>query len=382
MAYTITNLLPKVLKYGLKNLRENAIFSKYINTDYSPQPSEKFRTVDVVVPTVMSAAGDVTAGTHPTQTATPSTVAIGLTNWKEVGFKLDAKTINEMDTKSFIAGQAGEALRQVTNAVDDSIITLRSTLYNFAGLAANTPDALGDITECNRRLDDSLAPDDPGTRTLVLSSRVNESLMSVTGLVQADAIGNAATMITGKMGQRMGFNIEKNQRLRTVQTPAVGTSNGAYLVDQADHAAGDTTVNIDTGTGTITAGSYFTVAGDSTTYRCAALVTPGGADSTLTYTPAAVVAWADDAAITEQAQAYIGGIAFHRDWVSLASRPVALTQNYPGVVIATEVDPISGLVLQLKNEYLGHWQEGWSWSILWGAAVTRVECGCVLLSAT
>lgn len=78
---------------------------------------------------------------------------------------------------------------------------------------------------------------------------------------------------------------------------AVGLAGvSGYLVNDASHAAGASTLTVDTGTRDLKKGQKFTVAGDATVYT---LTADSGASATsLAFTPAGVEALADDAVIT------------------------------------------------------------------------------------
>tara|TARA_Y100000310_G_scaffold255696_1_gene263230 strand:- start:8636 stop:10039 length:1404 start_codon:yes stop_codon:yes gene_type:complete len=87
-------------------------------------------------------------------------------------------------------------------------------------------------------------------------------------------------------------------QVSTLEEKTWGTTNaavGTVVVNQADVAVGDTSVTIDgTDAAALTVGDSFTVAGDTQAY----IVTVDTSATNVTFSPAAKVAWADDAAIT------------------------------------------------------------------------------------
>jgi len=200
-------------------------------------------------------------------------------------------------------------------------------------------------------------------RSLVVNSDVEANFLQLSAFTAAYSSGETAPIIEGTLGRKFGFNIASDQNLDGVDCDE-GAQDGAYAVNSATVAVGDTSVVVKTGTGDIHEGALFTVAGDTQVYVVSALNT-GGA-GTLYFQPPAQVAWADSAAITFIADHDLGGIAFHKSFLSLVTRKVALSQDWGNVRLDAVTDPVSGLTLILKTEYKD-WIEYFNWALLWGA---------------
>jgi hypothetical protein len=373
------NLLPKLVKYGMPILQEALPLCRNVNSDVKLDFSAKGKTVDYEVPPLEDDATDVVVGTPGTDSETPTTVPLSLDFWKEKTFNLDADQVQQFDAEGFLSGRAKTKLQAAARAVEDSIRDRIVDVWNFAGLAAATPDAITDINETTKIMDLALCP--PEGRAYALSSVVKEKFMNLDAFTSAEKIGHNRTMIEGDIGRRLGFDFALAHRLNGYKIDD-GTQNDGYLVNDpgAANAIGNKTCVVDTGTGTILAGTVFKVAGDVQQGYVITSDYAGGA-GTIAFEPGMKVAWGNNAVISIQADHYVGGLAFTRDWLGMASRPVALP---PGAhaIVAQEIDPVSGLVLQLKKEYTGHWRMNYSWSILWGVKQMRGEYACRLLSLT
>ena len=99
-----------------------------------------------------------------------------------------------------------------------------------------------------------------------------------------------------------GFTVEKEFSDLSFSGTLSGTTGaGQALVNDASVTIGQTTIDLDDTslTGTIVAGDSFTVAGDTQIYTCLTTGTASGnAISALAFTPAAEVAWANNAVVT------------------------------------------------------------------------------------
>jgi hypothetical protein len=106
--------------------------------------------------------------------------------------------------------------------------------------------------------------------------------------------------------------------------------------------------------------------------------TAAGNAISISFTPAAKVAWADDAVVTFIEDYTIGAVAMHRQAVAFASRR---TDNvYPGgSMISNMFDATSGLALGLEitRQYK---RTNVEFSCLWGSTMARPEAFVKLIS--
>ena len=130
---------------------------------------------------------------------------------------------------------------------------------------------------------------------------------------------------------------------------------------------GATEIPYDGGSGAYVVGDIVTFAGHTQTY----VVRKVAAGSFEIY-PGLSVAVTDNTAITKLGDHKVN-LAFHRDAVIFATRPLAAQNMTPGQTsILSTVDPVSGLALRLEVSRQFK-QVNWSFDVLYGAEVLRPE---------
>lgn len=372
MANTFTEIVDSIFGRGLMALRENAIMSRLVNTDYSADAANQGDTINVPIPSAM-AVSDVTPGQTPPAggDAAPSTVAIQLNRWRKTDMHVTDKEAREIVTGARDL-QLSEAMKALVNDVDQYLTALYSGVYGFAGTAGTTPFAsdLSAATEARKVLGQQLAPSEP--RYIVLNPDAEANALLIRAVQDASFRANQENALrTGRIGQLLGFDWFMNQNIDSHTKGAVGTS----LINSASVAVGDSSVGMDGFTTKPSVGDVFTVAGDSQTYVVSSATDLATGASTVGFSPAAKVAWADNAAVTFKAS-HAANLAFHRDAFALATRPLAAADGFTGGnEIRTGVDPISGLslTLEVSREYN---RTKYQWSILYGAKLVRPELAC------
>ena len=369
MSNTLTSVIPTIFAQGLMALREQAVMARLVNTDFSREVSQQGNSVDVPIPSAITAQS-VTAANTPPSTAdiAPTSASIALSQWKEAPFQLSDKEMAEA-VQGVVPSQVTEAIRSLANVVDSYVLGFYTKIYGYQGTAGTTPfAAVGDATGARKILSNQIAPLDE--RRMVVDPDAEAAALALGAFLDASASGDANVVINGNIGRKLGFDWFMDQNIPTHTLGAAGT----WLVDQTDVATGDTGIHCDGATTTASVGDVFTVAGDTQTYT---IVTSGALSTTdvdITFQPAAKVAWANNAAITWKAT-HVVNLAFNKDCFALATRPLAPAPEGTGVITMSEVDPVSGLTLRLEitREYK---RTRWAFDILYGAQCVRPELGC------
>lgn len=392
MANTLIDIMPKILAPALETLRENAITAQLVNNDYSGEAAKKGAVIDVPVPSAMVAQDVVPAATSQNvQDLQIDTVPIKLNNWKEVGFALTDKDVDEIMSGA-VNMQIQEAARTIANEIDKSILNLYKTVYNFTGTPGTTPMSGGTLTDvikartllnkANARLTD---------RRVLLNPEAEGAALGLPAFQQYLQAGTDETIRKGMIGEKLGMLWGMNQNLdymsHTAGTIAVSgslTTNGApqsvATADASDPQRHNPktvhTISIDNAVdgGTVKVGDIFTVAGDAQTYRVVADNTVASNAVVVAFEPAPKVAWADGSAVTFKAS-HATNLVFHRDAFALAVRPFMMDPYNSEVSAAqslTMVDPVSGIPLRLtiKGE---HYRTRYSLDCLWGVGAVRPE---------
>ncbi len=359
MANDILKIMPKILATGLEVLRSRVLMTRLVNIDYSTEAKKKGQTVDVPISQARTVSDVTPAPTPPApEDTTIEYVQIPLNNWKKADFGLTDADLQKIAAKEFfIPKQMEEAFEALARAINQSVFNEYKGIYGFTGTPGTTPFAsdVSAATSARKVLNQQRAFKYP--RFGVLDWDAEANALALPQFSDAEKVGSNDVKIQGEIGRKFGIDWVADD---DVPTHTAGTASG-YLVNQSDHEVGDTTVQIDTGSGTILEGDIFTVAGDSQTY-----VVKSYASNIITYTPAAKTAFANNAALTFK-DSHVVNIVAHRDAFALAMRQpdAGLKEVYNEQNAFTMADPVSGLVfrLELIRQYK---QLMWEVDAMWG----------------
>jgi len=370
MANNVNALLRTLQGRALLVLRENAVAVKTVDRQFVGV-ARKGKTIDYHV-SVAQTASPVTPG--PTEPAnvdvTPTVVPLDVDQhyWTHFNVTDQERTQLNVD-ENFVPGQMAQAIKALANAVDASVTAKFKEFGYSAGTAGTTPFASEAALKtawqkgARKILNANAAP--LGDRVVTMDVDAEAELASLDMITDADRRGDTLGITEAFIGRKLGANWVMDQNVVT------HTSSGStgYLVNQADVAVGDSSVTIDTGSGTLTVGDSFTVAGDTQTYS----VTSGGTTS-ISFAPKAKVAWADNAAITVNGTNRVVNAAYHPLAIGLAT---AQFENEPDGLahISQIVDPVTNISFRLEM-VRGHYQSRYKLDALWGTDVVQPELGC------
>lgn len=264
---------------------------------------------------------------------------------------------------------------------------------NYVGTPGTTPSSFLTYAQAGAALDWQTAPRD-GNRAAVLTPTAMAAL--------ADAqkgLFHAASQIEdgfeeGAIERMTGFDFVMDQSLPTI-THGAGAS---YQTNTPTFTSGSTTLAVDTGTGALSAGQQFTIAGVNEVnpdtkastgalkvFTVASAYAGGNGNITLSqpiYTSGAYqnvsAAPPDNTALTlvgSASTAYPRNLAFHRDAVVLATADLEVPKGVDMAYRAT----MDGLSLRFVRQYTVS-DDQWTgrFDILCGVKVVRPEWGAVV----
>jgi hypothetical protein len=368
MANTLTEVIPKLLAEGLLALRQQAVMPRLVNRAYDTMAGQKGSTIDVPIPSAIAIQSVSPAATPPsTADVAPTSVSISLDNWYEAPFYLTDKDVQEaMD--GVIPMQASEAVKAIANQIDGDILALYKSVYGWAGSEGTTPFGtdLATYLEARKVMADQLAPMDP--RFVVLDPAAEANALGLRAFQDASFRGDAAGIINGQIGQKLGSLWVMDQN---VPTHTAGTAAGA-TTDATGYAVGVKEITLaSAGTGTILAGDIITFAGDTQTYA----VITGDADvsdgGTVTFEPGLKVQIAASATAITLKSTHTVNLLFHRDAFALAMRPFSGVDPMGLGHFQSAIDPVSGLVLRLEISR-EHKRTRFSYDVLYGVEPVRL----------
>lgn len=365
---TTTYVIPQLLAQGLLALRQMAVMPRYVNRAYEATAGEKGSSIDVPVPSAITAQAVSPSYIAPDDTGVaPTSVNIPLSQWYEAPFFLNDKEMLEVQSGT-IPMQATEAVKALANNVDNAILALYKDIYGYAGVAGTTPFGadLSEFLEARKVLNNQLAPTDP--RFVALSPDAEANALGLRAFQDAAFRGDRDGILNGQIGFKLGSTwfMDQNVPSHTAGTGSAGTVTGT---------AGSNTLTLNAaGTGTLVVGDVFTIAGDTQTYVTATADGDISSGSTaLTVYPA--LKTSPSGAVFTIKATHVVNLAFHRDAFAFASRPFAGADPMGLGVFQSAVDPISGLTLRLEvsRQYK---RTRFAYDILYGVKTVRRELAC------
>jgi len=378
VANTLTAVIPKLLAQGLLALRQQAIMPRLVNRSYDTMAAERGSTIDVPIPSAITATAVTPAQVPPAQVDfTPTSVPVVMNMWYEAPFTLNDREIMEtMD--GVIPMQASEAIKALANTIDSDIISKYKSFYGTVGTSGTTPFAtsLTEYTQARTVLNRQLAP--INDRRVVLNPDAEGNALLLRAFQDASFGGGTGVIQQGQIGYKVGADWWMDQNLGNHAQAEAGTP---LIDDAAAYAIGVKTIHVDGLTTKPEAGDKFRIAGDATIYTVVSSTALVGTDSDITFEPGLVVA--KPAVDANEVLTFLGNYAinlvFHRDAIAFATRPlrdISFADNL--VAMESAVDPVSGLTLRLEITR-EHRRWKFSYDALWGAATVRKELGCVIL---
>ena len=369
---TLSVVIPQLLAQGLQALRQMAIMPNYVNRGYESLAGDKGSTIDVPIPSAITAQQVSPSYVPPDDTGVvPTKVSIALDQWWEAPFFLSDKDLIEA-MNGIIPMQASEAVKSLANKVDADILALYKQTFSASGTPGVTPFGTdtSEFLRADQLINDTLTPADP--RFVVMNSRAKANALGLRAFQDTSYRGDTQGIIKGQIGEKLGavWFMDQNVPSHTAGVwTGVGTTTGT-------NAAGATTVNLTGGTGSILAGDIFTIAGDEQQYVC---VTPTGTAPTtaMTIQPPLKKAASSTEVITVlgASDTYRVNMLFHRDAFALATRPFSGADPMGLGTYMSAVDPISGLTLRLEVSRQ-HKRTRFAYDILYGVKCVRPEFAC------
>jgi hypothetical protein len=362
---TLTAVVPQLLAQGLLALRQMAVMPRYVNRAYEATAGEKGSSIDVPIPSAITAVEVAPSYVAPDDAGvSPTSVNIPLSEWYEAPFFLNDKEMLEVQSGT-IPMQATEAVKALANNVDNAILGLYTAVYGYAGVAGVTPFSadLSEFLDARKTLNNQLAPTDP--RFVAIDPDAEANALGLRAFQDAAFRGDRDGILNGQIGFKLGSTwfMDQNMPTHTVGNWSAGTASGT---------AGSNTVTINAGTGAFVVGDVLLFAGDTQTY---AVQTVTGTAPTTSITVFPVLQTSPStAAITRKASHQVN-LAFHRDAFAFASRPFAGADPMGLGVFQSAVDPVSGLTLRLEvsRQYK---RTRFAYDILYGVKCIRPELAC------
>lgn len=367
MANTFTALAPTLFSAAKKVANEPFGAVSAIDTRFDNKGVAKGDTVKIdVAPT--RAASDFTpaATTSSGSDATGTSIDVSITKSRKVSWHLTGEQIRSLDNATirpdWVEQLMMQGMRTLRNEAEvDAIAAIRKGGSRAYGTAGTTPFAsdLSLLTNLRKILHDNGAP--LADLQYVANTAAGLNLRNLGVFQNAYQAGSDSERRTGNFLPQMGFTIRESAGISAV-TAGTGAS---YLLNGA-LAVGDTTITVDTGSGTILAGDIVTFAGTTDKY----VVNTALASTTFTIgSPGSRAVEADNDAVSVGA-AFTPSLAFERNAVVGVLRPPLIPAN-PTIQQMLISDSYGMTYLLLDIAQYG--QRTWELHLAWGFAVANSE---------
>lgn len=259
--------------------------------------------------------------------------------------------------------QIFEALRTLVSEVETDLGLLYKRSARAIGTAGTTPFAsnIDLLVDAKKLMDDMGIPQ--AGRQFVMDTAASAKLRKLSHLQKVNESGTSDLLRLGLLDQLMGFDLRESAQI-ALHTAGTGTS---YQLNGA-HAAGATTVAVDTGSNTIVAGDVLTIANGTPADDVKYVVNTALSGGSLTIgRPGLKVAHADNDAVT-LASAYRANMLFHRSAIVLATRAPAIPEEGDQATDSMIVtDPVTDLSFEVRV-YKQYRRVRYEIGLAWGVA--------------
>lgn len=379
MSNTLTNLLPDLYEALDVVSRELTGFIPGVSRDSNVERAALNQTVRVPVAPAASSATNTAGVTAPdTGDQTIDNVSVTISKSKHVPVRWNGEERRGLQTagtfSSIQADRFFQAMRTLVNEIETDLWTeayqSASRAHGTAGTAPfGTANDLSDFAGVLRILEENGAPRNDLQIALGHAAMANlRGKQSV--LFKVNEAGSMDMLRNGMTDRVMGMAIRQSDPI-AVHTK--GTGSG-YLTNGAV-AVGDTTIAVDTGTGTILAGDIVTFAGTTDKYVVNTALSGG---NIVIGSPGSLAVEADGDAVTV-GNNYTPNVAFARSAIVLATRSPALPEGGDSASdITTVVDDRTGLAFEVA-EYKQFLQTVFHVRLAWGFATIKPDHVALLL---
>ena len=378
MANTLTGLIPTMYEALDVVSRELVGFIPAVSRDPKAEQAALNQTVRSPIVPAMTAADITPSNVSSTGSDRSLTyVDVSLTKARKVSFHLTGEQQRSLgpNNASVARDSFAQAFRTLTNEIESDLGALyasASRAYGTAGTAPfGTAADMSDFAQIHKILDDNGAPQTG--RQIVLGTAAMANLRGKqSGLFKVNEAGTDQLLREGIVARVLGFDLHDSAQVKA-HTKGTGTS---YQSNNASgYAVGDTTIAVDTGSGTVLGGDVLTFAGDANKYVVGTALTGG---SLVLNAPGLKATLADNVAATV-GNSYTANLAFTRDAMVLATRlPAVPSEGDNADDRLTLTDPISGLTFEVAI-YRQYRQVSYEIGVVWGVKAVKPAHMAILL---
>lgn len=230
----------EIARQALPILQDQLVFPALVNPNYSQVYAKKGDTIQVERPAVFIA--DEFGTSINLQDINPFPVLVKMDKIADVSVEVTAKQM-ALEMEDFNRQVLAPAVVAIAEKVNTDGLGLYTWVPNYEGLSGVTPDALQDIANARKALNNAKAP--MMDRYAVWNPDADSKLSIVDAIVNAEKSGSTAALREGAIGRVQGINNYMSQAVKT-------HTAGAYT------ALDDVTATVDITNNTVDTLSGFT----------------------------------------------------------------------------------------------------------------------------
>lgn len=282
---------------------------------------------------------------------------------------------NGIGFETVYGDQIKQAMRQLVNEMESDLATEAYTNASRAfGTAGSTPfgSDFSEMAEVRQILVDNGMPPNDGQASLVCNTVAGTNLRQLAQLQKVNEAGGGDLLRQGTLLDLQGLMIKESAQVQA-HTAGTGTNFDTNLGSPL--AVGATSIDVDTGSGTILAGDVVTFAGDSNKYVVGTALDSG----TFAINPTGLRETLADGVDVTVGNSYTANVAFHRAALEIAMRAPAVPEGGDSADDAmTVVDPYSGLTFEVRV-YKGYRKTMIEVAASWGVKAWKPDYIALLL---
>lgn len=381
MANTLTDLIPTIYTALDVVSRELVGFIPNVAINAASSSAAVGQTINAhVVP--QGTLEDITPGVNPADSGDvePGITSVTITKSKAYPIRWNGEEQLALGANGqynlILADQFAQAFRTLTNAVEADLAGLYTSAARATGTAGTTPfssvDDHSDWANANMILDQLGAPQ--VGRVMIVGHAARAKIEGVqSGLFKVNEAGDQGAMLRMRQSRELhGFTMGYSSGIKS---HTKGSGAGWLTNSLSGYNAGDSSIALDTGTGTVLAGDVVTFAGDATKYVVKTALSAG---TLALNSPGLAFSLADNKALTTENN-YTANLFFHRSAMLLAARAPAMPVGGDSADDVMQVtDPISGLTFQVAM-YRQYRQVKYEIGLAWGVAAPNGKHMGILL---
>lgn len=303
---------------------------------------------DAVTVTVPPAVSDASEFTSSTVASDMTETEIDLTLEKHFYKRVDLTSKQKsLELSDFTRLVTVPAVLGIQESIDKFFLrNMQVFRKNLAGTIGNRPSTVAHYVAGMKVLNDNKVVS--GGRIALIDTTVESSLLQIAQFTSSDYGADGPDALKeGYVGRRFGLTFFRDANLGAFSRSAAANDIAGTVLVDGTVAAGEDELHIDgitSTTGTIYAGTVFTIAGDSTRYVVRKDADIASNEVTLTISPVLAAQATDEAAITFEAAGY-SNIIYHPNAVAgaiVAPTPLAggnsVVESFNGVSIRVSMD--------------------------------------------